>query len=83
MSRIGELKATLRRRTTSLASWELPKEESTIAPPEVYTNKGEAAIGSADLGDRTDEKTWTLQRPNSDSGQTGLSSLVSMHKHAE
>ena len=75
MSRIGQLKATLRRRTTSLASWELPKEESTIAPPEVYTNKGEAAVGGADWGEIV-----LMRRPGPFNARTATLDKLDTHR---
>lgn len=56
---IGE---TLRYRTTSLSAWKLPKEDSCIAPDNVWSNKGErrgAARGEATA-------TYVLTLPDMD-----------------
>ncbi|MCJ1353488.1 MAG: hypothetical protein MMC33_003474 [Icmadophila ericetorum] len=46
-------KQTVRERCTSLKSWELPKQESALAPPDVWTNKDMDPVPPED-------QTWSL-----------------------
>jgi len=45
--------STLKKRCTSVKAWELPKEDSTLAPPEIWTNKDMDPVP-------LENQTWTI-----------------------
>ena len=44
---------TVKQRCTTVKAWELPKQESALAPPEVWTNKDMDPVPPED-------QTWTI-----------------------